>query len=234
MKVAIHQPNYFPWIGYLDKMIKCDKFILLDDVQLSDNDYMHRNRFIDINGNIKYMTIPFEKKDYLKLKFKDIKINQDIGWQKRNLAFLEGNYKKAYGYNEVINILVPLFQRKYEFLIDAVLDSIELLRSVLDIKTSIVYQSEVDYNRDFRKSGLVLDLCRKCGADIYFSGTGAVEYMNIEDFAKSCISIEFQQVYKFEYPQINSKEFIFGVSVLDMLFNCGIEKSKQLLWNNMK
>ncbi|MFC5703552.1 WbqC family protein [Cohnella faecalis] len=234
MKVAIHQPNYFPWIGYLDKMVKCDQFILLDDVQLSDNDYMHRNRFLDINGNVKYMTIPFQKKDYMKQKYKDIKINNTLDWQKKNAAFLGGNYKNAPYFNEINQLLMPLFNKHYNLLIDAILDSIELLRSVFEINTPMVLQSQLEYNQNSRKSDLVIALCKSCDADTYYSGRGAIEYMDSDQFEENGISIEYQQVNKFEYSQINSKEFIFGVSILDMLFNCGLEKSKQLFWDSIK
>ena len=33
MLIAIHQPHYIPWLGYLDRMVKADVFIVLDHVK---------------------------------------------------------------------------------------------------------------------------------------------------------------------------------------------------------
>ena len=38
MKIAIHQPQYLPWLGYLDKMDSADVFIVLDTAQLVDGE----------------------------------------------------------------------------------------------------------------------------------------------------------------------------------------------------
>ena len=34
--IAIHQPNYIPWLGYFYKIYESDIFVFLDDVQFSN------------------------------------------------------------------------------------------------------------------------------------------------------------------------------------------------------
>lgn len=63
MITAIHQPSYFPWLGWMDKINKCDQFILMDEVQLSDRAYQHRNLFLTNTGQQKFLTIGIQKKD---------------------------------------------------------------------------------------------------------------------------------------------------------------------------
>ena len=31
--MAMHQPNYVPWLGYFHKLARCDTFVHLDTVQ---------------------------------------------------------------------------------------------------------------------------------------------------------------------------------------------------------
>jgi len=44
MLVAIHQPNYLPWLGYLDRMAKADLFVVLDHVQFERRNYQNRTQ----------------------------------------------------------------------------------------------------------------------------------------------------------------------------------------------
>src|SRR5258706_9633812 len=56
--VAIHQPEYFPWLGFLDKAHRADAFVLLDSVQFDRAYLQHRAKVIGANG-VQYLTIPF-------------------------------------------------------------------------------------------------------------------------------------------------------------------------------
>jgi hypothetical protein len=42
--IAIHQPQFMPWLGYFDKMGQVDAFVLLDNVQYKKNEFQNRNR----------------------------------------------------------------------------------------------------------------------------------------------------------------------------------------------
>src|ERR1700730_2689424 len=42
--VAIHQPNFLPWLGYFDKLARCDMFVLLDSVQFPKRNGTWMNR----------------------------------------------------------------------------------------------------------------------------------------------------------------------------------------------
>ena len=82
MKIAIHQPEHFPYMGFFMKMYQSDLFVILDDVQFTKGNFQHRNRFLNSNGKEEWFTIPLEKKPHHKL-IKDIKTNDSINWREK-------------------------------------------------------------------------------------------------------------------------------------------------------
>ena len=48
MKIAIHQPEHFPYMGFFQKMKAADVFVILDDVQYTKGNFQNRNRFKNI------------------------------------------------------------------------------------------------------------------------------------------------------------------------------------------
>ena len=67
MKIAIHQPKHFPYMGFFQKMKAADVFVILDDVQYTKGNFQNRNRFKNINGDDEWFTISLEKKPHHKL-----------------------------------------------------------------------------------------------------------------------------------------------------------------------
>ena len=57
MKLSIHQPSYWPWLGLLSKIARSDHYIILDDVPANKASYQYRNQFF-CNGKEKIITLP--------------------------------------------------------------------------------------------------------------------------------------------------------------------------------
>ena len=59
--VAIHQPHYLPWLGYLAKWAAADVFVFLDTVQYTKNGWQNRNRIKTATGP-QWLTVPVHAK----------------------------------------------------------------------------------------------------------------------------------------------------------------------------
>ncbi|MGI5970625.1 MAG: WbqC family protein [Oscillospiraceae bacterium] len=234
MKAAMHQPHYFPWLGYMDKMAKCDIFVLLDEAQLTDSSNMFRNKFLSSSGREKYLTVSFLKPGYMQKKFMDVELNHRINWQKNHVNFLKNNYIKSPYFKEVWENIECVFSNTYSYICDVAVDSLKIIKNMLKIPTRLILQSELIYDKNAQKTDLVLEICRAVGADQYLSGRGARKYMELPPFAQHGIEVRFQKFTHPVYPQINSEGFVPNLSSLDFLFNCGIEKAGEIFWNNIK
>lgn len=235
MKVAIQQPHYFPWIGYFDKMAKVDQFIIMDEVQLEKRSAMLRNRVLDSQGEIRLLTIQGSLHGYQHMQYRQLKTTGTEEWTKKHLNMLQNYYRKAPYFEEVFQILQQFMASNYETICEWTCASIRLVCDLLEIKTPQIYQSTMEYDRGAKKSDLILSLCLASGASSYLAGGGASKnYLDSEKFAKKNVLIDFQNFIHPIYPQYSSHEFVAGISCLDFLFNCGIEESRRLFWENVQ
>ena len=56
-KVAIMQPTFLPWTGYVALMDHVDEFVFLDHVQFDKRSWQQRNRIKTANGP-QWLTVP--------------------------------------------------------------------------------------------------------------------------------------------------------------------------------
>lgn len=234
MMIAIHQPHYFPWLGYLAKMASVDKFIFMDAVQLEKRSYMLRNRIIDPDGQIRYLNISCEKHNHYEREYRDIRTKDFEIWTNRQKGIIIRAYKKCRYFDEIWDAIAPVFNEEHELLCDVTIHSINILREILQITTPLVLQSNLNVDSSLKKEKLILGLCKAVGADIYYAGRGAsIQYLDIEECEKEGVHVIYQNFRHPVYEQTGEHLFVSGLSALDLLFNRGIAESREIFWNSM-
>jgi hypothetical protein len=222
MIVSIHQPNYFPWLGYFYKIFQSDKFVFLDDVQFS-NEGMHNYHYIKTAQGSLRLKIPIEQHlgDYiLNVTTKDF-----LGWKEKHLKTIELNYKKAAFFNSVFDDYRQLIMQNYSSVSEMNISIISFIMSKFGIKTELVKSSELAIKST--KEDKVLDICNALHAKVYYSGTGAKAYQHENDFLNRGVELRYSTFKPFEYSQLWG-DFQSNVTVLDYLMNCGYDWQKVL------
>lgn len=231
MKICIHQPSYFPWLGLLDKIAQTDIYVLLDDVQVNKDALQYRNIFF-CNGQQKHITLAVNYR--LGITFDELEFKND-SWAQQHLNLFKNYYLKAPFFKEVMADL------EAEFAIFQSLTPIEVLQRTiafcmqkLNIKTQIQKSSEIGYQG--KKGEMVLEICKATNANIYLAGKGSYDYMQkiLPEFDMEGIEVKWQNFHHPEYKQHPKFEFISGLSTLDLFFFQGYENAKTIFWNNVE
>lgn len=225
MIIGIHQPHFFPWLGYLDRMCRCDLFVLLDHVQFERQNYQNRVTIKTPQG-LSWLVVPvYQRSRSERILDKDID-NQARGrhrWGPRCYRTLEHAYRAAPWFETWSGEVRSLLEADWSRLVDLNLASIELLRRAFDIRTPLLRSSALGVRQ--RGAGAVLEICKSVGADALLGGIGASRrYLDPACFERAGIELRWQNVEQPRYPQCSRPEqFAPGVSALDLLFNCGPE-----------
>jgi len=213
--IAIHQPNYIPWLGYFYKIYQSEIFVFLDDVQFS-NQGLHNYHFIKTpNGPVR-LRIPVIQT--LGDKINEVKIRNESDWHKNHLNQLYANYRRTSYFEEVYSDFSRLLTESHEYLTSLNISIIEFICKKLGITFHFIRSSELNLNSV--KEAKIIDVCNARGGTIYLSGTGARAYQNEADFLKNGIQLKYSEYKIFEYHQ-EFPGFQSNVSVLDFLMNCG-------------
>lgn len=225
MIVAIHQPNYVPWLGFFAKLARADLLVLLDDAQFSKNSHINRVQ-IDGGGAARWLTVP------VRYRFGDA-INRvqmaDQRWPRSHCDTLRTYYSRAAAFAATW----PWLAERYAALPGNDLASsnqflIEAIAGKLGLRTSIRRASELGVPSAGGDERLIA-LVRACGSGaIYLSGRGGAKYQDQTKFAAAGINLVYSAFIEPVYKQDN-ENFLPGLSILDALFRLGWERTAELL-----
>lgn len=215
MRITIHQPQFLPWLGYLDKIDQADLFVVLDSVQFKKNEWQNRNRIRTAQG-WQWLTVPVHHKFGQRLD--EVRINQDTDWRAKHLRALEMHYQKASFARRYLEGLRSLYAQSWTALAELNLAVLLWLLDSFGIKTPVQRSSEMHLRED--PTDRLIDICRTVGATHYLAGAGATNYMDLARFQTSGVELEMQAFHHPVYPQCY-EPFVPGLAAVDLLFTCG-------------
>jgi len=216
MRVAVHQPQYLPWSGLFDKIDHADGFVVLDNVQFEKNEWQNRNRIKTPQG-WKWLTVPVHYA--FPQRVCEVRVDE-TDWQRTHWRTLTQSYRKAPHFDRYAPLLEPLYTTRWVWLLDLALASMERLASALGVRWAPRLASEMALTDEPNQR--LIDICRQVGADRYLAGSGSRHYLDLAAFNAAGILVEVQQFVHPAYPQLYGA-FEPGLSVIDLLFNCGPE-----------
>jgi hypothetical protein len=225
MILSTYQPFFAPFPLFFMKARLSSVMVILDDVQFPQRTtWLTRNRFKNDQG-VFWLSIPVWRKGLGLQTIKDVRICSEGNWARKHLASLRTSYANAPYLSEHLEFVNELFSGRFEHLIDLNMTIIEYLKKHLMIDTPIILQSHLGIKG--KGSGLLIEICRKMDTSDYLVQASAKKYLNQELFSSAGISLNFFTPRPPIYPQLWG-DFVFNLSALDLLLNCG-PKSHEVL-----
>lgn len=215
--IAAHQPNFLPWLGLFYKIYKSEEFIWADDVQFSTKNGIntHRN-CIKTSQGIQDIRIPVKKTSTSKIY--EVEIDYHQKWIPKMKKTIYLCYGKAKFYEIISEWFNEVIDYKYKTLAELNKRLIEDICNRMGF--CVKFDSCSKYNIGGKKEEYVINLVKFFDGDVYYSGTGAADYLHSEILREEGIRLVYSDYSTVTYPQLWG-EFIGDLSVIDYLFNCG-------------
>ena len=191
MNIIIH-PTYFPSVSHFVAIAKADSITL----EMDDNFQKQTNRnrmYIYSPNGIQLLNIPVKHSITNRhQKTRDIKLETAFDWQKQHFKSLEAAYRSSPFFEYFEDALLPVYEKKHEFLMDLNLETMAIVSKCLRMDLSFEKTSE------------------------YFSETQLNDFRPLANGKKDNSQFEpYPQVFQEKEGYLNN------LSILDLLFNEG-------------
>jgi hypothetical protein len=200
-----------------------DEFIIYDEVQYTKNDWRNRNK-IKTQSGVQWITIPV--KHSLSQSIRETKVS-DLMWNRKHWNMISQSYARALCFKDFRDQFESLYlDQKELYLSEINFNFIKTINAILGISTRMSWSS--DYVLSGNRSERLIALCKQTGSAEYITGPAARDYLELDSFEEAGIKITWMDYSG--YPEYNQlfPPFEHGVSVLDLIFNQGINASKFL------
>jgi len=228
VKIAIMQPTFLPWLGYLNLMATVDTFVYLDDVQISPKSFMTRNRIPKGENSFHWLAIRQDKNSKIENRFlnntkiTDISETFKLISESINNSYKESKFRELFIDKLYSELSVP------QSIADINIGLIDFLVDTLEIDVKTIRSSSLDAKGS--KSEKVLNILNNFDWTSYVVVPGAVEYMREDPL---WLGLENKlEIYNYEpapYEQSKSKEFMPFMSSVDALLELGAKEARKIM-----
>jgi len=219
MAVAIMQPYFFPYLGYFQSVQSVDHFVFYDDVMFIKKGWINRNRIL-MQGNEFLFTIPLEKQSQNKT-IRESTVSWGKEFPNKFMNQLDSAYKKAPTYTDVRGLVDQVLNRKFESLADLASESVQATWAYLGLEKKFYQSSKLSVSNDLGRAERLIEITKLLGESSYVNAVNGQELYEKGFFKENGIDLHFLKPNLNPYLQGNTKEFVNGLSMIDVL-----------MWNN--
>ena len=231
--VAIHQPNFMPWLGYFHKIRHADTFVVLDHVQFPKTGagtWINRVKML-IAGEARWVTVPLDRSFHGTRSIREMRMSEDPAWVAKMLATIRGSYLKAPFFSTIYPVVESILGRRDEGLAEmnhqGILDLCNCCGLTLP---EMPLSSQMDPQGS--SNDLLIDLIKKVGGTHYLCGAvaaSATGYHEEDAFNRAGITVIHQDFKHPAYTHPAKNGFEKGLSIVDALFHAGPQATLEML-----
>jgi len=225
--VAIHQPNYLPWLGYFRKIARSDVFVFFDNVQMPiGKSLVNRNKVLTATG-AQWLTVPTRRSSEGKSIAETPIV--DGSWVRKHLKTLELSYSGSPWLEPTLEIMRRAFDSRPKTIASLNVALIEDFVHFLGLPDTRFVRA-TDMALENSGAQTIVEILEKTGATTYLTGSGAgsMRHLDIEDLSARRIKADILSAEFAEYTQ-RFEPFEANLSFVDALLNIGPDATVSLL-----
>jgi hypothetical protein len=248
MKLGMNQPYFFPYLGFYQLIAAVDRFVIYDNLNYTQYGWINRNRFLVVGGEPTYFNARTEGSSPNK-RIREVKLSSKTNWRRKLLNTFLLNYRKSPFFAETYDLIEGIVRHETESLSELATRSITKVCEHLRITTDIVENPIFDeleislqtenFSRVFptiqlprpeRKVFRVIAVCHMMNVTEFVNAIGGQALYDKADFQANGIDLHFLKSRDEPYQQ-TTRQYYPGLSILDVLMNCGKEGTIKRLSN---
>jgi hypothetical protein len=206
-----------------------DIFVISGDLRYTHKEWHNRNKIRTANNSNGWiwLTVPVRNKPNDSIC--EVAIDNSKNWQLTHWRSMILNYCKTPFFKHYESFFEGIYSKKWEKLSDLNEAIIMYILKELDINIDIeIIHKSAHLSIEGKKTDFIIDLCKELDADTYLAGMGGRQYLEEQQFREENLTLLYQDFHHPIYYQ-RAEPFIPNISVVDLMFNLGNEKSRQII-----